>query len=79
MLLQGPWHPGRSAYKLSAPIHSWQATPSHQAHSFSQSGRQGHVATKYRLVYTASVMVHLHSNHDGRGYFQVYEEVRCKS
>ena len=24
-------------------------------------------------------MVHLRSSHDGRGYFQVYEEVWCKS
>ena len=74
-----PRNPGRSAYILSAPIHSRQAMPTYQAHSFSQSGRQGHVSTKYGLVYTASIMVHLRSSHDGRGYFQVYDEVRCKS
>ena len=64
-----PGNPGRSAYILSAPIHSRQAKPPHQACSFSQSGRQGHVSTKYGLVYTASIMVHLHSSHDGRGLF----------
>jgi hypothetical protein len=41
----------------------------HQARSFSQSGQQGHVSTKYGLVYTASIMVHLCSSHDGRGLF----------
>jgi hypothetical protein len=51
----------------------------HQARSFSQSGWQGHVSTKYGLVYTASIMVHLRSSQDGLGYFQVYEEVRYKS
>ena len=80
MLLQDPGHPGRSAYILSAPIHSWQAMLPHQAHSFSQSGRQGHVSTKYGLVYTASIMVHLLSRWSMvMAYFQVYEEVRCKS
>jgi hypothetical protein len=43
--------------------------PPHQARSFSQSGRQGHVSTKYGLVYTASIMVHLRSSHDGCGLF----------
>jgi hypothetical protein len=71
-----PRHPGRSAYILSAPIHSQQATSPHQARSFSQSGWQRHVSTKYGLVYTASIM-HLRSSH--MAYFQVYEEVRCKS
>jgi hypothetical protein len=47
------------SYILSAPSHSQQATSPHQACSFSQSGRQGHVSTKYGLVYTASIMVHL--------------------
>ena len=51
-----------AAYMHSAPIHSPQATPPHQACSFSQSGRQGHVSTKYGLVYTASIMVHLCSS-----------------
>jgi hypothetical protein len=41
----------------------------HQARSFSQSGQQEHVSTKYGLVYTASIMVHLCSSHDGRGLF----------
>jgi hypothetical protein len=50
-------------------IHSWQAMPPHQARSFSQSGLQGQVSTKYGLVCTASIMVHLCSFHDGRGLF----------
>ena len=57
------------SYILSALIHSQQATSPHQACSFSQSGRQGHASTKYGLVYTASIMVHLHSSHDGPGLF----------
>jgi hypothetical protein len=59
----------RASYILSASIHSRQATSPHQARSFSQSGRQGHVSTKYGLVYTTSIMVNLHSSHDGRGLF----------
>jgi hypothetical protein len=69
ILLQRPGNPGRSAYILSAPIHSQQATSPHQARSFSQSGQQGHVSTKYGLVYSASIMVHLRSSHNGRGLF----------
>ena len=38
------------SYILSVPIHSQQAASPHQARSFSQSGRQGHVSTKYGLV-----------------------------
>ena len=38
------------SYILSVLIHSQQATSPHQACSFSQSGRQGHVSTKYGLV-----------------------------
>ena len=57
------------SYILSAPIHSQQAASPHQARSFSQSGPQGHISTKYGLVYTASIMVHLRSSHDGRGLF----------
>jgi hypothetical protein len=38
-------------------------------HGFSQSGQQEHVSSKYELVYTASIMVHLHSSHDGCGLF----------
>jgi hypothetical protein len=64
-----PGHPGRSAYIHSTPIHSRQATPPHQARSFSQSGRQGHVSTKYGLVYTTSIMVHLHSSRNGCSLF----------
>jgi hypothetical protein len=74
-----PGNPGRSAYIHSAPIHSRQAKSPHQACSFSQSGQQRHVSTKYGLVYTASIMVHLRSSHYDCGYFQVYEEVKCKS
>jgi hypothetical protein len=62
-----PW--ASHSYILSAPIHSQQAMSPHQACSFSQSGRQGHVSTKYGLLYTASIMVHLHSSHDGPGLF----------
>jgi hypothetical protein len=62
-----PW--ASHSYILSAPIHSWQAQSPHQARSFSQSGRQGHISTKYGLVYTTSIMVHLHSSHYGRGLF----------
>jgi hypothetical protein len=36
---------------------------------FSQSGWQGRISTKYGLVNTASIMVHLRSSHDGRGLF----------
>jgi hypothetical protein len=39
-----------SPYILSVPIHSQQAMSPHQARSFSQSERQGHVSTKYGLV-----------------------------
>jgi hypothetical protein len=64
-----PGNPGRCAYILSAPIHSWQAMPPHQACRFRQSGQQRHVSTKYGLVYTTSIMVHLRSSHDDRGLF----------
>jgi hypothetical protein len=64
-----PRNSGRSAYILSAPIHSQQAMPPHQARRFSQSGQQGHASTKYGLVYTASIMVHLCSSHNGHGLF----------
>jgi hypothetical protein len=47
-----PW--AFHSYILSAPIHSRQATSPHQACSFSQSGRQGRVSTKYGLVYTTN-------------------------
>jgi hypothetical protein len=66
MLLRGPWEPREVCLYTLSPIHSWQATPPHQARSFSQSGRHGHVSTKYGLVYTASIMVHLRSSQDGR-------------
>ena len=57
------------SYILSAPIHSQQAASPHQARSFSQLGWQGHVSTKYGLVYTPSILVHVCSSHDGRGLF----------
>jgi hypothetical protein len=41
----------------------------HQARSFSHSGWQGRVFTKYGLVYTTSIMVHLWNSHDGCGLF----------
>jgi hypothetical protein len=40
------------SYILSAPIHSGHVTS--PGADFSQSGQQGHVSTKYRLVYTTS-------------------------
>ena len=57
------------SYILSAPIHSRQAASPHQARSFSQLGWQGHVSTKYGLVYTTSIIVHMCCSHDGRGLF----------
>ena len=54
------------SYILSAPIHSQQAASPHQARSFSQSGQQGHISTKYGF---ASIMGHLRSSHDGCGLF----------
>jgi hypothetical protein len=42
-----PW--ASRSYILSAPIHSQQDMSPHQTRSFSQSGWQGCVSTKYRL------------------------------
>ena len=79
MLLQGPREPREVCLYTRSPHPLMARHDTSPGTQFSQSGRQRHVSTKYGLVYTTSIMVHLRSFHDSLGYFQVYEEVRCKS
>ena len=62
-----PLNPGPFTLIYSQPP-STHGRPCHLTRH-AASANQGHVSTKYGLVYTASIMVHLCSSQDGRRLF----------